>query len=134
MIGILLLNLLSANFFNMQEVAHRAQLERLRTMHLLSILYCLLIGVLINWRAVENLVLRKTKLKPNLLLIPGALLLLISAMHVSFVFEYISWDFHFPFPIGGVGLDMLLGPLKGDVGYTIYYSRYRRNTDNARII
>ena len=111
LIGIILLNLLCANYLSSQEYARRLEVGGVQLFHLLSTLYCLLMGALINWRAIENLVLRKTKLKPNRLLIPGVLLLLISAIHPAVVFQYIAQGFYLPFPAGGVGLNMLLGPL-----------------------
>jgi hypothetical protein len=111
LIGIILLNLLCANLFSHQEYARRLEVGKVQLFHLLSTLYCFLMGALINWRAIENLVLRKTKLKPNRLLIPGALLLLVSAVHPAVVFQYIAQGLYMPFPTGGVGLNMLLGPL-----------------------
>ncbi len=111
LIGIILLNLLCANFLSFQEYARRLETGKVQLFHLLSTLYCFLMGALINWRAIEKLVLRKTQLKPNRLLIPGALLLLMSAVHPAIVFQYIAQGFYMPFPIAGVGLNMLLGPL-----------------------
>ena len=134
LIGIILLNLLCTNYLSSQEYARRLEGGRVQPFHLLSTLYCLLIGALINWRAIENLVLRKTKLKPNRLLIPGALLLLISAIHPAVVFQYIAQGFYLPFPTAGVGLNMLLGPLSCMSGIQYIIAVIAGNADHARII
>jgi len=85
----------------MQEIGRTAQL------HIFATIYCFLLGVLVKWPAVINIVTGKTPLKVNRLWIAGALLLAISLIHSVY---FIRMGITLPFPAGGFGINMLTGP------------------------
>ncbi|MGF7184252.1 hypothetical protein GGQ84_000335 [Desulfitispora alkaliphila] len=115
LIGILLLNLYSANSLELREAIDRLMHEKIFKLHLLGVLYIFMLGILVKWRTVLKLVTRKIKLKLNSLLIPGIILLLISSIPPIYILSIPSQigfaSTFLPFPRGNVGIDMLLGPL-----------------------
>jgi|GEM_PF-2366013 len=108
-IGILLINLLASHYMQMEKATQMFDLETIMQTYFLGTLYCFLIGVLLKWRAVAMLIMKKVKLRLNLLLVPGVLLLLVSFLNPGY---YVTLGVYMPFPEGGVGMNMLLGPLQ----------------------
>lgn len=107
-LGIILLNLLTANYIEIKKAADMYMIERIIKLLLLETLYCFLFGVLLKWHSVVKLATREVKLRLNLLFIPGIILLLISSMH-PYIISCLG--LHFPFPRGGVGINFLIAPL-----------------------
>lgn len=110
-IGLILINLHSANLIEMRAAAYRLMDERTIELHLLGTTYCFLLGVLLQWRTVLKLAKREVKLKLNPLLIPGIILILISLMHPIFLLYQLGLGLTLPFPKGGGRTNMLLAPL-----------------------
>ncbi|MCW3491529.1 hypothetical protein [Dethiobacter alkaliphilus] len=114
LVGLLLLNLYSATLMGLRGDGLGFQslsLDRAVRLHFFASAYCVLLGVLVEWRSVVKLVTREIKLKPNLLLVPGIIFLLVSLMHPGFIIIVLRQRLHLPFPNGGVGINMLIGPL-----------------------
>lgn len=110
-IGLILINLHSANLIDIRVAANRLMDERIIELHLLGTAYCFLLGVLLQWRNVLKLAKREVRLKINPLLIPGIILLLISLMHPIFFLYQLGLGLTLPFSKGGIGTNMLLAPL-----------------------
>ena len=108
-IGILLINLFASHYIQMEKAAQSFDMQKMKSLYFLGPLYCFLLGVLIRWRAVQMLITREIKLRPNLLLVPGILLLFAGCLSPAHI---VPLGVHLPFPEGGVGLNMLLGPLE----------------------
>jgi hypothetical protein len=112
-LGILLINLIASNYLALSKSASRIEIDEVVMQHIRGTLYCLLLGVLLEWRTVVKLIKREAKLSFSPLLIPGIIILLISSLSP---FTFLRFGINFPFPDSTNFLSFFVGPLSQSFG------------------
>jgi hypothetical protein len=108
LIGIVLLNLLTTNYFALDEASRNVDITRLYQLHAIKVFYGFLFGILINYRTIVKYF--GGNIGPNLTLLPGLVLLAISLVppiHILYQF-----GINMPMGMGSPGLNYLFAPLQ----------------------
>lgn len=107
---VILINLFASNIIDIQEAAHYLDIDRVITLHMLSSLYIIIMGLLIERHLVAKMIAtRKIALTP--LFFIGLFMLIIGMLHTTFYMKIGVFSYYQPFPIGGFGVNLLLAPL-----------------------
>jgi uncharacterized membrane protein YhaH (DUF805 family) len=107
-LGILLANLIAANYLEIRGYANRFQIEKLFMGHLIGTLYCFLFGLLLEWKTIVALARREIALHISSLLILGIVVLAISCISPAIILRF---GLYLPFPAGSKLLSFFIGPL-----------------------
>jgi len=108
LIGIVLLNLVTANHLAMEEAVREIDNKRLTQLHAIKMIYGFILGMLLNYSIILKYF--EGNIRPNLNLIPGIFLLGISFIPPIYILQ--QFGIMMPIGIGSPGLNWLLAPLE----------------------
>jgi hypothetical protein len=107
---IVLINLFASNLIEIQEAAAYVEVDRIIFLQLLSSLYIILIGLLVERHLIVKLIkTQRFKITPTFFV--GLFMVVIGLLHATFYMKIGVFSLHQPFPNGGFGLNILFAPL-----------------------
>lgn len=123
-IGIFLLNFISAYRMGEAAAAQVLDIKVATRMHIISVLFAFLLGVLVKWKSIVALIQKQASIKISGESILGLILLLIALIPPAIVFIHISGRILpevilLPFPKESLGVNMILAPLSWGNGIQI---------------
>jgi cation transport ATPase len=108
-IFVILFNLYASNRMQSTVASKNIDIDAIIQLHLIASLYMVIMGLIIEKNSLIRIV-KKRKLTIKPLFIVSAILFLISVMFLPLVMKFGLSNIYFPFPQGGLGINVLIAP------------------------